>query len=157
MGAIFMGRFGVWSAALVVALSTAGCAAAGGGGSGGAAEAGGKLSCLLDLQFDGPVSGQLIATVDVACDFPVASSTTVLSVLGKSAGSSAMSWQNFGDPKKSTQVPPVSLTYKALCSGGDWEAEASITGVGPNAQPFHSTATQRLGGTLTDGDCKASG
>jgi hypothetical protein len=145
----------VVSAVLLAASQQGGCGDGGGRSSGGGDQQS-ALNCILDLQFTGPTKGQLIATVDATCDFLVASSQTSLVILGKPAGSSQMSWQAISEPKTSTQIPPVSLTYAALCSPGEWEASASITGVGPNAQPFHSTSTDPMLEPLTKADCLGS-
>jgi hypothetical protein len=138
------------SAVLLAASQSGGCGNSGGSSGGGGA---GVLNCILDLQFTGPVSHRLTAALDVTCDFPATTSRTVLTIQHQPAGGDPMSWTLYDDPKTTTQAPPVSLTYAALCSPGQWEAVATIDGTGPDAQPFHSTATEALPGPLTAADC----
>lgn len=137
------------AAVILAASQSGGC----GSSKGGSTQAGGALSCVLDLQFTGPISRQLTASVNVTCSFPVATSSTTLTIQQRPADGDAMSWKRYDDPRTSTQAPPLSLTYSALCSSGQWEAVATIDGVGPNAQPFHSSATEALPAPLTDADC----
>lgn len=132
----------VLGAAVLVVLS---CTAGGCGSSGGGSSSGGggsSLQCTFDTYLQAPVNRQLIATSSVTCDFTVVTSTTRLVIQGRRTGSDNTAWDNFSNPRVTEALPPTSLTYKVICVGGyDYQASASIDGVGPNGQPFHANDT----------------
>jgi hypothetical protein len=144
--------------ALVPAIALAAAQSGGcGSGSGDGPQAPSALTCTLDLQFTGPTHSQLTATVAATCTFIATSATTTLTIQHRPTGAGSMAWTNYDDPKSTSEVPPTTLTYVALCSGGEWEAVASIDGTGPDGQPFtEPPAVQALPQPLTDADCKAS-
>jgi hypothetical protein len=127
------------------------CAAQGGCGSSGPAPGntqvqvqnpGSALQCRFVLDMGAPVERQLTATMTVSCNFPVADSTTSLVIQGKPAGSPDTDWDNVDDPVPSSQIPPVSLTYKINCVAGyDYPASASIDALAENGAPVNATET----------------
>lgn len=137
-------------AAALIALT---CTAGGCGSSGGGPGVPSALVCNFDTFLQAPVSRQLVATSSVTCDFTVVNATTRLVIQGRKTGAGNTAWDNFSSPRVTEALPPNSLTYKVICVGGyDYQASASIDGVGPNGQPFHSNETSPVV-SYTAADC----
>lgn len=136
--------------AVIAGLS---CTAGGCGSSGGGPGVPSALVCNFDTFLAAPVDRQIVATSSVTCDFTVVTATTKLVIQGRKTGTGNTAWDNFSDPRVSEAIPPNSLSYHVICVGGyDYQASASITGVGPNGQPFHTDETSPVV-SYTAADC----
>lgn len=103
---------------------------------------GSPYSCKMTLAMGKPVKHQITATLNVKCNFVALSAKTSLVIQGRPTGSGEGAWDNVDDPIPSILIPPLSLTFKAIClPGHDMQASASLDGERPDGTPFHANQT----------------
>ncbi len=151
-----MKRTTITSAAAVAAVlaltgAQGGCGSSGAGGStptGGTTQVqyqgnpASAMKCTMTLESHHPVNKQLTATLNITCNFTVASATSSLVIQGRPLGGSNADWDNVDDPKTTSSTTDISLTYTVPCvTSLEYQASANIDALADDGTPVNASDT----------------